>query len=319
MSLVSVGAKTEGASLVAAAMNLAVDATASEVVSAFRDAGVPCIVLKGPSLTEWLYGHDSDRASVDVDLLISVGVLDAAEDALRALGYEPVVPVPRPSGRPGYARVWHRPGASPNVDLHTTIVGIGVSSEEAWSVLAENTHDVTVGRTRVEAFAPGAQAFHLALHAAKHGVRHSRPLRDLARAVDTLLPEVWRDAAALAVRLDAVPAFTTGLSLVPRGEDLTGRLGLVRGTSLDAALRKQTAPALSLGIAWLAELPGWRAKAAFVAGKVVPPAAYMRRWHPLARRGQLGLAAAYAYRPIWFLINLGPAIAAWRRAKSESQ
>jgi hypothetical protein len=301
-------------------MNLAVDATASEVVGAFREAGVPCIVLKGPALSEWLYGPQSDRISVDVDLLVSDCLLGTAEDALRGLGYLPVVPEPHPSDRrPRYARVWQRAGASRNVDLHTTIVGIGVSSEEAWGVLAENTQEVAVGKTCMDVLAPGAQAFHLALHAAKHGVRHARPLRDLERAIGTFLPEAWRDAAALAVRLEAVPAFAAGLSLVPAGEEMTERLGLVRVTSFDAALRKETAPALSLGVAWLVQIPSWRAKAAFVVAKVAPPAAHMRRCHPVARRGRLGLATAYAYRPVWFLLNVRPALAAWRRAKSASR
>jgi hypothetical protein len=299
-------------------MNLAVDATASEVVGACREAGVPCIVLKGPALSEWLYGPQSDRISVDVDLLVSPGALGAAEDVLKELGYEPVVPATRANDRPRLACVWKR-DRSVDIDLHTTIGGVGVSSEETWRVLSKQTDEIPVGRTLMEVLAPAAQAFHLAVHAAKHGVGHPRPLRDLERAVEILLPHVWRDAAALAVRLDAVPMFTTGLSLIPAGDALIAELGLIRRTNLETALRTQTPPPLTMGVAWLAELPGWRAKAAFVILKAFPPADHMRRWHPLARRGHLGLATAYAYRPVWFLLNVRPALAAWRRAKSASR
>jgi hypothetical protein len=318
MSAVTEPATAGGAQLVAAAMNLAVDATAAEVVGALADGGVPCMVLKGTSLTEWLYGPESDRVSVDVDLLVPPWMLGAAEEVLRELGYRPVVPAARANDRPRLACVWKR-DRSADVDLHTSIGGIGVSSAEAWRVLATQTDEAAVGRTRVEVLAPAAQAFHLALHAAKHGVGHARPQRDLERAAATLLPEVWRDAAALAVRLDAVPMFTAGLTLIPSGEALIARLGLVRTTTLEVALRTQSPPALTMGVAWLAGLPGWHAKASFVALKAFPPADHMRRWHPLARRGRLGLAAAYAYRPVWFLLNVRPALAAWRRAKSKSQ
>ena len=56
---------------VAAAYNLVVDATTAEVVGALRDVDAPCIVLKGPALADWLYGPNSDRYSVDVDLLVN--------------------------------------------------------------------------------------------------------------------------------------------------------------------------------------------------------------------------------------------------------
>lgn len=307
-----------GTKLLAVAQNLAIDAISIVVVGAFQAEGVRCIVLKGPALTDWLYGPASDRSSEDVDLLVAPKTVPSAEDALRGLGYMPLMPAVHPSDRPRYARAWHRGAGTVNVDLHTTLVGIRVPPDEAWRVLAAETQDVTVGRMRMQVLSPGAQALHLALHAAKHGRHPERPRRDLERALETLLPEVWREAAALAVRLDAVPAFAAGLSFVPEGEALVARLGFVGTTSLDAALRKQGAPALSLGVAWLAEVPGIRAKTRFVLGKVAPTPDYMRSWHPLARRGHLGLLAAYAYRPIWLLLKLGPALAAWRRARKVS-
>jgi hypothetical protein len=303
------------ARLVAAAVNLAVDGTATEVLGDLQGAGVPCILLKGPALAEWLYGLDSTRFSVDVDLLVAPAQLGAAESVLGALGYVPLAPHVRASDRPRYARVWHRESGGVNVDLHTTLAGVGRSGDETWSVLSGETEEIELGRVRAQVLAPGARSLHVALHAAKHGSRAGKHLEDLRRALDLLPLDVWREAAALAVLLDAVPAFTTGLGLVPEGGELAGHLGLSADTSVEVALRAQTAPPLALGLEWFSTLPGPRAKARFVVGKLFPPAAFMRRWSPLARRGPLGLAAAYAYRPVWLLLKLGPALRTWRRAK----
>jgi Uncharacterised nucleotidyltransferase len=304
---------------VATAFNLVVDATTAEVVDALRCVDVTCVVLKGPALTDWLYGTDSGRYSVDVDLLVNPATIATVGDVLTGLGYTSVVPEGRPRDRPLYASVWHRGLSSPNVDLHTTIAGIRLPRQETWGVLSRRTEATEVGRTSVEVLDPGAQALHLALHAAKHGVRHDRSLRDLERGIEVLAFEVWVNAAALALELDAVPAFATGLLLVPAGESLLGELGVASTATVDSALRAQTPPSLSLGLAHLAELPTLREKAAFVGGRVFPPPAFMRRWHSLARRGRLGLAAAYVYRPVWFALKLGPAVAAWRRAKKASE
>ncbi len=304
---------------IAAAFNLAVDSTTAEVVGALRDVDCPYIVLKGPTLADWLYGPGSERYSVDVDLLVDPATIATVGEVLTGLGYTSVVPEGRQHDRPLYASVWHRGAGSPNVDLHTAIAGIRLPRQGAWSVLARRTEAIEVGRSSMEVLDPGAQALHLALHAAKHGVRHERPLRDLERAIEVLGFEVWVNAAALAQELDAVPAFATGLSLVPVGASLLAQLGVASAATVDSALRAQTPPALSLGVAHLAGLPTLRAKAAFVGGRVFPPPAFMRRWHSLARRGRLGLAAAYVYRPVWFALKLGPAVAAWRRAKRASK
>lgn len=289
-----------------------------EVVRAFQAGEVPCIVLKGPALADWLYGPAADRYSVDVDLLVASASLSAAEKVLRRLGYAPLVADVHPSDRPRYARVWHRDDDSANVDLHTTLAGVGLPSDEAWAVFSSETEPRAVGTARAEILAPGARALHVALHAAGHGPENPKSSEDLQRALELLPLEVWHEATALAMRLEAVPAFATGLALVPKGRELAEHLGVAGQSTVETALRVQRTTPLALGVEWLSRLPGKRAKIQFVASKVVPPPSFVRRWHPLARRGRLGLAAAYAYRPIWLLLRLGPAFVAWRRAKKES-
>jgi hypothetical protein len=59
---------------------------------------------------------------------------------------------------------------------------------------------------------------------------------------------------------------------------------------------------------------GVRAKAMCLAHELVPSPAGMRYWTPLARRGWVGLTAAYLWRPIYLLVHAPAALVAWRRA-----
>ena len=63
---------TSGASF-AAAERLRIDAATAEVLGAFDAAGVDCVLLKGPTLTSWLYPEVSRRSYVDSDLLGVLG------------------------------------------------------------------------------------------------------------------------------------------------------------------------------------------------------------------------------------------------------
>jgi hypothetical protein len=45
---------------------------------------------------------------------------------------------------------------------------------------------------------------------------------------------------------------------------------------------------------------------------------FIRAWSPLARRGRVGLAVAYAYRPLWVLWRVGPAVWALARARKQA-
>jgi hypothetical protein len=72
---------------------------------------------------------------------------------------------------------------------------------------------------------------------------------------------------------------------------------------------------MALGFEWLSRVPGFRAKARLVAGKLVPDVQFMRAWSPLARRGRVGLAAAYAFRILWLAWHAIPGFIAWLRAR----
>jgi hypothetical protein len=62
-----------------------------------------------------------------------------------------------------------------------------------------------------------------------------------------------------------------------------------------------------------------RDRARLVGHKLAPPATFMHKWSPLARRGPLGLAAAYVWRPFWILSRTPDALRAWARARMKTK
>jgi Uncharacterised nucleotidyltransferase len=292
---------------------LALDALATQVTAALADAGIRVILLKGPALADWLYG-DEARPYSDVDLLIAAADRATSELVLEDMGFEVVALDILPHDRPHHARTWVRRGGAA-VDLHHTLIGIGASSEFAWSALTQETERMQLAGAEVEVLSRPARAFMVTLHAAQHGALAAGPVEDLKRAIEHLPFEQWESATRLAERLDALPAFVTGLSLTPGGRHMAMRLHLPEHTSVESVLRSWNEPNMALGFAWLSETKGLRRKLMLVVRKIVPQPEFLRAWSPLARRGRVGLAAAYAWRPLWLLLNAGPGYVAWRKAR----
>jgi hypothetical protein len=304
--------------IVSAAINLALDVATAEVTAAFRAEGILTILLKGAALRDWP-SPDPARTSVDIDLLVPPDRFDDAEGVLERLGFESRALDGLPYDRPVPAHTWSGGTYGANIDLHRSLIGVGASPEVTWTILAAETNVLDLGTAKVDALAPAARAMHVALHAAQHGKEQTPPLRDLQRAVEALPLELWAEAAEIATRLDALPAFAAGLRLVPAGAAIASALKLPRAQTTDVALMAATPPDMARGFAWLDNLPGLREKGHFIARKLVPPPDWLRAWSPLARRGRLGLAAAYAWRLLWLLVHAGPGFLAWRRARREAR
>lgn len=297
---------------------LVADGAAVEAVAAFRQAGIRSILLRGPSVARHLYTAGESRGYVDADLLIEHAQRANAERLLAELGFEEAAVLgPHPDDRPLPSTTWMR-GAS-EVDLHWTIIGARVPPDAVWQVLAKETVEFDVLRVTVEGLTAPATALVIALHAAHHGPEVPRTLSDVERGVERLKPEAWREAATLAERLDAMPAFALGLRLVPAGSELARNLGLPDQPTVEALLRATGASPTALGFEWLARVPTGRAKARLIVSKVVPERRFMRAWFPPARGGSgLALALGYVWRPLWLLLHAGPGLVAWRRARTDA-
>lgn len=295
--------------------SLRVDQVTAEVISALHAQGVASIVLKGPALVGWLYGDGSPRTYVDTDLLVSPADRAHSERLLTELGFAKLLDDSDTSGWRQAAHHWTRASDGANVDLHRTLVGVGVGEQELWATLAARTESINVSAVTVQVPSPAARAFHLALHAAQHGAGGGKHLRDVERGLELIEPGMWAAAAALAERLRATEAFAAGLRLVAAGSRLADELGLPHDRSVETALRASSPVAGALGWNNLALVSGFVPRLHFAARKLFPTPRFMRAWSPVARRGRLGLACAYLGRPVWVMWRAVPGFLAWWRAR----
>jgi hypothetical protein len=309
-------AAQEPQGLHAAMRTLRIDAATAEVVGVLRDAGVPSILLKGPSIARWIY-DGGGRPYGDCDLLVRRSDLDASERILRTLGFERGGLYSIPGDWPRHAVVYRRGDVM--VDLHQTLLGVTADADRFWEALAPHREQMRIAGAHVDVLDPAGRAFVLALHSAKDGARDEKPIRDVQRALEILPLELWRAAAAIAAKVGAGEAFAAGLRRCPTGREVAALLGLSSHVSRHVALREEAPAALSVGVDWLLRSKGSRHKVVLVARKIVPPPAFLRDWSPLARRGSWGLALTYLWRPIWLMWRAPAAVWAVVRASSRAR
>ena len=300
------------AAVKAAARSLYANKITADVVEQLDRANVPAVLLKGPAIGDLI--GDSARNYVDTDILVPIQQFEEAESVLEAMDFTLVALDAFKHDWIRHAHTWvRRDGAV--VDLHRTLIGAGVDPGEVWRLLDGETTVRSTGGRSIRVLNDPARTLVLTLHAAKDGVRVGRPLRDLAAAVERVPPATWKAAVGIAERLEALPAFAAGLRLLPEGRELADRLSLPRLATTAILLRTHGAPQLSMGVDWFFRQPSLRTKLALAARKVFPPRNFMLAWSALARRGTLGLAFAYVWRPLWLLARIGPALIAHRRAR----
>lgn len=282
---------------------LALDAVTAQIADDFERAGIPVVLLKGPSISHWLYDPPSERPYDDIDVLIRERDLAGAESVLRGDGFRFV-------HDDSHGRIWLRGPIS--VDVHRRVVGLEAEPDRVFEVVLGSSARFDLGRGSIRVPSEAMRALLVALHAAQHGPDLPHPLEDLERAVARLPEETWREAAALAAELDAEEGFVVGLDLVPEGSVLRERLGYEprpwRGL-----------PEVTTGLLRFAATEGARNRLALVFHEVFPTRDYLRAHNKLARKGRAGLLAARAWRPFSLLLRLGPAVsAAWsvRRRRS---
>jgi hypothetical protein len=308
-------AGADGRVLRTAAHRLHVDAYTAEVVEALRGDDVPALLLKGPVIVEALYGTQA-RPYQDADLLVSPHAFDAAGVVLARLGFVQVL-TQRDLPQLLHADIWKRRADGAVVDLHNTLPGVHRFRVEHWNRLWAERTTVAIGGGAVDGLGQTGVALLVALHASHHGVASDKPLTDLARALERFDLDVWRAAAAFADELQALPAFTAGLELLPAGRAVRASLDIPPADSLRVALLARSEPTAAVGLLDLAAARGIRAKSSFLARKLVPSARFMRVTSPLARRGRVGLVLAYACRPLRLLVEIAPALRALRRTSKD--
>ncbi len=273
---------------------LAIDAVTVEVANDLERVGVNAVLLKGPTISRWLYDLPDERPYDDIDMLVRERDLAAAEAVLRNGGFRFV-------HDDWHGRIWLR--GPINVDLHRRIVGLAADPDRVFEVVLGSSERFDLGRGSIRMPSAPARALLVALHAAQHGPDLPHPLEDLHRAVERLPVETWGEAAALATDLGAQEAFVVGLDLLPEGAVLRERLGF-------EPRPWQGAPEVTAGLLRFAATRGPKDKAALVVREVFPTRDYLRAHYGLARRGPAGLLAIRVWRPFSLLLRVGPALSA---------
>lgn len=216
---------------------LAIEAISDHMLALLREAGIPALALKGPSLGRRLYDDPGLRAVGDIDLLVAREDLDGAVGRARALGYD------APSDRRAAGRLpalhfsLRHPAGLPPLELH-------------WRVhwLEESFAERSLGRSEDEGTdlrpRPGDDLAMLLLFLARDGFMGLRLFSDVAswwdrfgadvppRALELLAvehPELrypWAAAALAAKRCVGLPADRLiGLAPGRRRVALARRLG----------------------------------------------------------------------------------------------
>jgi hypothetical protein len=298
-----------------AARNLMVDRITAEVAGALAGDGIESLVLKGPVLAEWLY-PDEVRPYGDSDLLVAPGDWEPALAVLERLGFQKYLdPQSHPPIESSAATAFVRGHES--VDLHRSLHGLTGNRELVAASMMANADRQLIGGAELRVPDRAALLLNVGLHAAHHA--EGKVLEDLARAIAQADERLWGQALDLARAFDGVPAFASGLHLLPEGVQIARRLGIEDMRSTRHELHRQgiqTAEGIDV---LLSPGLGVRQRLVIVAREFFPTPVFMRSWTPLARRGGLGLAVAYAWRAIWLLLHAPRGmVARWRVRRAGS-
>lgn len=291
---------------------MAVDAVTAEVTASFDEAGVPNILLKGPTVARWLYEEEHQRPYGDTDLLVDPAAIELARKTLHELGFRSHFRPRRHAGiEPPHADTWTR--APHVVDLHSALPGATGDRRSAWEVLYSEAPELKVGGRTVRGLARRALLVQLALHAAHHGTSMKHPVIDLRCALARCAPHEWSAAAMLAADISASEAFARGLSLLPEGRSVLGRIGMEPREWVGPS-DPRGGPPLTEGFARVAAAPSARTRLAIIVDELFPTREFLWWWTPIARRSRRGLAMAYLWRPLYLMWQLARAVRARRRS-----
>ncbi len=301
----------------AALRELRLDAGTASLAASFRAEGVDALLLKGASFAQWLYADGEPRPYVDIDLLVRPEHFERAEALLARSGFRDRLAGAAPS------ELWNAhewlSADGVGVDLHRSFHWMRAPDEAVWRALSEPSDVVIVGGVELRVPGEAARCLLIALHAAHHGRAVGSPLRDLERACALVGETRWREAAAIAQRLDVVEALATGLRMCPDGARLAERLGLPAGASAELLIRAESGSRIAWNIERFATLHGARARAGFVARKLFPTPAFMRHRYAIPEESRGRLVVAYARRQAEMLAGVGPSARTWWRIRRRAK
>lgn len=296
------------------AYRLALAAATAEIARRFRSEKVSWVLLKGPSLAQWLY-PEGGRHYGDIDILIPESEFERARALLTSLGYRETRPV-RTKRRSGTATVLTRERDAARIDLQVGLRGAGASPDHQWRLLSRDTPTIRVADEDVRVLARPAMAAYTATHAAQHGASE-KTLEDLSRALKVESLDGWRSALEVVKEIDALEFFSQGLRLLPEGQEVADKLDLPDVVKTELLLR--FGPNRSARTIDAFVRASWADRARLIAELVLPARQVMLEAYPFARRGPLGLVAAYLWRPFALVGRTVRALPEWWNARREAR
>lgn len=288
----------------------ALDEVAAQIYEEVVTARLDVLLLKGAGLARMLYADTERRKYWDIDLLARPEHLTAVGQILARRGYRNVTEKLGIDDVGGvvHADTWLGATADephrPVVELHRWLPGARAPAPGAWEQLWSRRTSIDLHGRQVPILDRDGQALQLATHAAQHGPSYAKGLRELLLGLERWPFEIWRDAAALAKRLDAVDAFAAGLRLVPPGAELAQRLSLPTPSLLEWEIRnRERRPRGTFHVEALREKRGGRERLRLVRRALVPDARWMSREYSWAQRSIAHLIGAYGLHavraPLW--------------------
>jgi len=186
----------------------------TELLTAFRQARLPLLMLKGVALLNTVYKKTPQlRSFLDIDILVRETDLARAHEVLIDLGYAPDGTVPT-----AWANIYHLPmylKAGERVEVHFALVKghapFRVALPELWS----RARSIPVNGEEMLVFSSEDLLLHGALHLSVHKEFVSRPLRQLRDLGEIAVREEvhWDQLRELAYRYRAERALYYALRL----------------------------------------------------------------------------------------------------------
>jgi hypothetical protein len=285
----------------------------AEVAYRLRQADVPVLHIKGPSVALWLY-RDGERPWGDVDILVPPSRMDQALLTLQAAGFTELYPgVNRHTTTDHAITLAHNmPGDAAShrseVDVHDRFEGIEADSEQAFELLWSRRQRSRLAHVDVWFPDTPSRALLVAINTARDATSKAR--EDLVRLLRTLNEQDWEEVVDLARRLAALPALRAGLEIDSAGADVVRRIGLSEvEVSPEWRLRTSHAPRTALRLEELRRMPRSQRSTAMLRW-LFPAPGIIRMRDPAARGGTLRLAAGYARRYRDGIRSLAPSLRA---------
>lgn len=190
------------------------------LLDGFSEQGISLLPYKGPTLAQQLYGDVALRSFSDLDLLVRIGDVQRATDALQTLGYAADQPVP-PTRRAAHLafaseQMFRRATGAVLVELQWRIAPAYFSVDFDWDWMWRMAVRVSLGERQVPALAPEALWLVLSVHGAKHGWESLVWIADIAQLLRKFPDLDWDSVLSTARSLGIERLLFLALAVVDR-------------------------------------------------------------------------------------------------------